>query len=189
MIYYTSDLHIGHKNALRFDDRPFADVDEMEREMIRLWNETVSPNDEVYVLGDVFYRYKGSKADFLYKLCGRLRLVTGNHDDGLLSDEQALSRFESVDMMKTVNDSGRMVVLCHFPIAEWDKKHRSSYHVYGHIHAQLRSSAYYMLAQERAFNAGCMINGYKPCTLEELEKNKRLFIEKNGISEQVLIRN
>lgn len=35
MIYYISDLHIGHKSAIRFDERPFADMDEMEREIIR----------------------------------------------------------------------------------------------------------------------------------------------------------
>ena len=37
MIYYISDLHIGHKNCLRFDERPFTDVQEMEKEMIRQW--------------------------------------------------------------------------------------------------------------------------------------------------------
>ena len=29
MNYYISDLHIGHENILRFDNRPFADVNEM----------------------------------------------------------------------------------------------------------------------------------------------------------------
>ena len=34
MIYYIRDLHFGHKNAICFDSRPFADVGEMENIMI-----------------------------------------------------------------------------------------------------------------------------------------------------------
>lgn len=57
MIYYISDLHIGHKAALRFDERPFADVKEMENEIILRWNQKVTAEDDVYILGDVFYGY------------------------------------------------------------------------------------------------------------------------------------
>lgn len=70
MIYYISDLHIGHKAAICFDERPFADIDEMEREIVRLWNEKVTSNDDVYILGDVFYRFNGRPADFLGQLSG-----------------------------------------------------------------------------------------------------------------------
>ena len=34
MNYYISDLHIGHENILRFDNRPFADVNEMNNKLI-----------------------------------------------------------------------------------------------------------------------------------------------------------
>ena len=32
--FYISDLHIGHENILRFDNRPFADVNEMNNKLI-----------------------------------------------------------------------------------------------------------------------------------------------------------
>ena len=66
MIYYISDLHIGHKNAIRFDERPFSGIDEMECEIIRRWNEKVSSDDDVYILGDVFYRFKGDRTVVCY---------------------------------------------------------------------------------------------------------------------------
>ena len=31
MNYYIADTHFGHKNVLRLDHRPFADVEQMER--------------------------------------------------------------------------------------------------------------------------------------------------------------
>ncbi len=52
MNFYISDLHIGHANAIRFDKRPFADIDEMNRAIIDNWNSRVKAEDTVYVLGD-----------------------------------------------------------------------------------------------------------------------------------------
>lgn len=175
MIYYISDLHIGYKNAIRFDERPFADIDEMEREIVRRWNEKVGADDDVYILGDVFYRYKGSRADFLKRLGGRLHLIVGNHDFEILKNEAALGCFESVDKLRQIVDDGRRVVMCHYPIISWNMKHFGAYHVYGHVHANINEGTIFMMKQERAFNAGCMINNYEPCTLLELEENNRFF--------------
>ena len=51
MIYYIADMHFGHKNVLRFDNRPFADTDLMDEVLIHNWNERVTGEDIVYVLG------------------------------------------------------------------------------------------------------------------------------------------
>lgn len=51
MIFYTSDLHFGHANAIKFDERPFTDVDDMADGMIHNWNSRVGKNDTVYILG------------------------------------------------------------------------------------------------------------------------------------------
>ena len=52
MIYYIADTHFGHKNVIRFDQRPFFDVEEMEESITMLWNAVVRKNDTVYILGD-----------------------------------------------------------------------------------------------------------------------------------------
>ena len=52
-IFFTSDLHFGHKNIIRFDNRPFSTVEEMDEALIRNWNAKVSDEDTVYVLGDI----------------------------------------------------------------------------------------------------------------------------------------
>ena len=53
MIYFTSDLHFWHKNAIIYTNRPFETVEEMNEKLIEYWNKTVHANDEVYILGDV----------------------------------------------------------------------------------------------------------------------------------------
>ena len=51
MIFYTSDLHFGHQNVIRFDNRPFDTVSEMDYTLIRLWNSRVREEDSVYCGG------------------------------------------------------------------------------------------------------------------------------------------
>ena len=53
MNYYISDLHLFHEAVIRFDDRPFRDLEEMHAEIVKRWNEKVNNGDTVYILGDV----------------------------------------------------------------------------------------------------------------------------------------
>ena len=57
MNFYIADMHFGHKNIIRYDNRPFGSVEEMDKALIQLWNETVGSDDIVYILGD-FSWYK-----------------------------------------------------------------------------------------------------------------------------------
>ena len=49
---YIADTHFGHGNILRFDNRPFSTVEEMELELVNRWAMAVEPKDTVYILGD-----------------------------------------------------------------------------------------------------------------------------------------
>jgi calcineurin-like phosphoesterase family protein len=49
MNYYISDLHIGHANAIKFDGRPFVDVNEMNNAIIENWNSRVKTDDQMFL--------------------------------------------------------------------------------------------------------------------------------------------
>ncbi len=80
-VWYTSDHHFGHSNIIRYCERPFSFVGEMNEAMVERWNERISADDEVWVLGDVVM---GSNHATLRRHVARLRghknLVPGNHD-------------------------------------------------------------------------------------------------------------
>ena len=79
MIYFTADTHFGHYNVIRFCDRPFASAEEMDEAMIQNWNDRVTGNDTVYILGDMFFRSTNAEG-ILKRLKGKKRLIVGNHD-------------------------------------------------------------------------------------------------------------
>lgn len=71
MIYFTADLHFYYKNIIASTNRPFSNTDEMDKVLIQNWNERVSPDDDVYILGD--FTMKGPKlaTSILYGLKGK----------------------------------------------------------------------------------------------------------------------
>lgn len=178
MKYYTGDIHFGHENAIKFDNRPFSSIEEMDRALIENWNSRINKNDNVYILGDVAFHNEKPYSWYLSQLKGQKHLIVGNHDARkLLKDEEALSYFVSVDRYLEVTDEKTRIILSHYPIAEWNGFYRESYHIYGHIHSRTDTTYQYMKQFDRALNAGCMLNNYMPVTFKELIVNNQIFKE------------
>ena len=168
MNFYIADTHFGHKNVLKFDNRPFASVDEMDRVLIEQWNAVVGSDDDIYIIGDFCYRSTKEPLWYLKQLKGRKHLILGNHDEYLLRDEKVMEEFVSVNNMVRIKDGTYSIVLCHFPLAEWYGYYRKTWHIYGHIHNKKQKCYQFLEHEERALNAGCIINHYTPVTIEQL---------------------
>lgn len=80
MRYWTSDLHLSHANIIDFCNRPYDSVDEMNEDIIRIWNETVSNDDEVWVIGDLAMGQIRESLSLIPRLNGDIILICGNHD-------------------------------------------------------------------------------------------------------------
>lgn len=183
VIYYISDLHFGHARVIDMDKRPFASIEEMDATLISRWNERVAENDDVYIVGDFAYRNGYSASWYLRRLKGKKHLLIGNHDRHTLADASAVSCIESIDKMMRIVDGERAVSLCHFPIAEWNGKRYGGYHVFGHLHTRRDDVYQFMSRFDHALNAGCMLNGYMPVTLDELIENNALFRQQKTVTE------
>lgn len=175
MNLYISDLHFGHRSVINFDNRPFFDVDEMDRVLIYLWNSRVQKDDDVYIVGDFAYRNEKPEEWYLQNLKGRKHLIIGNHDNKLLANDKAMGCFESVDKMMHVTDNGNHICVCHYPIAEWNGFFKGHWHIYGHIHNKRDGVFEYMKTFDKALNAACVINNYTPASLNELIRNNEIW--------------
>jgi len=173
--FFTADLHFGHSGIIKFCDRPFEDVAEMDRVLISNWNSRVTNDDHVYVVGDLFYGGRdaaGQRKAFetVSKLNGILHLVAGNHDFPYLKNTDYHYLFADVDHLRYLSHEGEHIFLCHYPLAEWSGYFRGSWHIYGHIHNAKNAAYLHMRNLENALNAGVDICGYMPVTFEELKE-------------------
>lgn len=67
MIYLISDLHLDHKNIIKYCNRPFSSVEEMNGAIIDNWNEVVKESDFVYLVGDLAFGWKKTKMRYWLK--------------------------------------------------------------------------------------------------------------------------
>jgi RNA ligase len=83
--WFTSDIHLGHRNVIEYCARPYANVHEMDKAIIEQWNSQVNPEDEVYFLGDFgINKRKALDKELVNSLNGVKYITLGNHDSGFV---------------------------------------------------------------------------------------------------------
>ena len=187
MNYFISDLHFGHKNILKFDNRPFLNIEQHDKAIIENWNNVVGENDDVYVLGDISWYDAEQTIQIFKQLKGRIHLIKGNHDGKLLRNKELHNLFvEVVDYKELKIDKQTSVVLCHYPIPCFKNHYYGWIHLYGHVHNSFEYNMIQHFKKEMRelydkpcfmHNVGAMMNNmdYTPRTLEEIirkEQNK-----------------
>ena len=170
IIWFTSDTHFGHANVLKFSERPWDNIDDMNYALIENINACVEPSDELYILGDFSFKLTVQQAYELRKLicCKKIHLVHGNHDKDWRQPEVA-NAFIVEPPIKVLKVDGVKIVMSHYPMADWQSMGHGSWHIHGHIHSQ--GSAYNdaNLAQGLLrFDAGVDANEYRPVSLAQL---------------------
>src|SRR5579872_7069486 len=153
-IFYISDTHFGHKNIIKYAKRPYQTVWEMNDALINNWNKVVSDEDDVYHLGDFAFDTQPDK--YFNQLKGIKHLIEGNHDGRVVRQLQWVSR----DKYLEIKDGDKTVILFHYPITSWDKKHYGSVHLFGHVHGAINQHIPNML--ENSYDVGVECIGYTP---------------------------
>jgi len=113
MIWFTGCPHFNHANIIKYTDRPFADVDEMNLRMQERWNKTVTNSDLIYVLGDFAISSFLQIQQQVHKLNGVKILIKGNHDKGYVAMHKA--GFHAVQKGAVVSLDGKPILLSHYP--------------------------------------------------------------------------
>lgn len=142
LIHFTSDTHFFHANIIKYSNRPFRHVDEMNETLIANWNAVVAPNDTVWHLGD-FAFCKGVEQfkTLLSRLNGTKHSILGNHDRTITNNERELlagGHLASIQHYAEIrSDKHPMIVLLHYGMRVWNKSHHGSIMLYGHSHGSL----------------------------------------------------
>jgi calcineurin-like phosphoesterase family protein len=117
--------------------------------IIKTWNETIKEDDEVYVLGDMFFCNQTKAIDILKQLNGKIHLFFGNHDEMLRVSKKQIPMgyrplkkefepyFESTQDYNEVMYCGKMFTMSHYAMLAWHQQGRGSINLYGHSHCSL----------------------------------------------------
>ncbi len=168
-IWITADQHYFHENIIKFQNRPFANVQEMNNQMVKLHNSVVDDNDIVYNVGDFSLGTYEETVNLIAKLNGNQVFLRGDHDywmDDIKSPIVSKNFNEIVvspNQLYELNfggQSGTSIILCHYALRVWRKKHYGSYHFYGHSHGNVPNV-------ERSMDVGVDTNKFRPYEYRE----------------------
>lgn len=170
MTFFTADQHFGHQNIIELCQRPFADVKEMNRALIENWNKVVKPSDDVWVLGDIFFKATDNTYfEIMPELNGNLYLIKGNHDHRRDYDIFFVGAFD----YKELTIDTQHITLFHYPMVVWNGHLRGAWQLYGHVHGNPVPEH----NNRKAYDVGVDCNYFTPVSFEDLQfklKNKQV---------------
>ena len=144
-IWFTSDPHFLHKNIIKYCDRPFSDVKEMNEVLVDNWNSVVGSNDLIFCLGDFSLGREDDTKRILQSLNGHKVLIKGNHEKSVMKKEYTRDEFDGgiYELLEIkvndeeVSDGFQDIVLCHYTMLTWNRSHRGAWQLFGHVHGNL----------------------------------------------------
>lgn len=184
--WFTSDPHYWHANVIKYCDRPFKSVEDMNEALVRNWNSVVKPGDTVYCMGDFSFAPRPVEL-YSRRLLGNKKLVPGNHDpvhpynkhykqalkQGKLKELFELYAehgWEVLPISSTLDIPGCAVVnLNHMPYDTTDSRYQEHkpdddgrWLLCGHIHQHWK-------IRERMINCGVDVWNFTPVNIETIK--------------------
>lgn len=189
-VYFTSDLHFGHRNIISFCYRPFLDTKDMDTRLIENWNEVVSNDDTVFVLGDIcWFHGRHDLKNTLKQLYGKdIYVILGNHDkeesfDLLLQDHPNWHVLGDAATL-FIDEEGKNATelfLCHYPLMTWPHRGFGAINLFGHIHSYpgFENMDSKLPLWPNQYDVGVDNNQYKPIEFGEITEklNNRIYTE------------
>jgi len=164
--YLTSDTHFGHYNIIKYCNRPFKSVEEMNEKLIHNWNEIVKPEDLVHFLGDFCFRNspggnQGEPFKYEYyasKLNGNITFYLGNHDSNSALKTKLISG--------VVRFANQNFWLIHNPAyANPDYE----INIVGHVHDAFRIKQIEIKGKKTiVYNVSTDVHNFKPITFDKV---------------------
>lgn len=159
--FFIADTHFGHKNIIKYENRPFETIEQMDKAIISNWNNTVSKDDRIFMLGDFSFYNKNHTSEILRNLNGIKYLILGNHDRNSPAVYRDMGFDESSRFPIIFED---FYILSHEPI--YLNENMPYANIFGHVHA----SPLYKTVSKNSFCVSVERINYTPIDFEEIKK-------------------
>jgi len=164
MIWFSADLHLGHENIIKYCNRPFKTLDDMNNKIIQNWNSRVKNTDIVYHIGDFCFKggLQGSITGSKYwekQLNGKIIHFSGNHDKN--------NSLKNVLKSGKMHYGGKNLHLQHIPPKEKDYGSNVDIILCGHVHEKWKSKIEFGIP---VVNVGVDVWNFYPINIQEIMK-------------------
>lgn len=166
-IWFSADYHIGHTNIIKYANRPYKEVEEMDEAIIENFDKYVGKNDIIFFLGDIAFGDDLARRTLCLMLKkAEVHFILGNHDSRYLKTINSLAT--SVNTLLDIEIDGHPITLCHYAMRIWNKSHFDAYQLFGHSHGLLQPHG-------KQYDVGVDNNKYMPVsyeTVKDILKNR-----------------
>ncbi|WP_252230709.1 metallophosphoesterase [Clostridium sp. ZBS15] len=165
-IFFIGDTHFGDSHIIDYEQRPFENVEEMDRELINRWNSVVTDDDTIFMIGDFSLHPKEKTKEICNKLKGEKILISGNHDNN--SEEYYYEcGFKNVYQYPIILEEFWMI--SHKPL--YLNKNMPYANIYGHVHG----NEMYVDYSKQSFCACVERINYTPISWEQIKEKMNIF--------------
>ena len=171
-VFFTSDTHFYHNNIIKYCNRPFKSVEDMNEIIIRNWNRVVGPDDYVFHLGDFCFAGSDKWKEIVSRLNGHIILIKGNHDH---ISKPMESLFDHVSYQMSIEINKEKVYLNHYPFLTYAGPYKKTpvYQLFGHVHTKKdmtgKDKGRLTLLFNTQYDVGVDNNNYTPVSWEEVK--------------------
>lgn len=156
MYYFTADQHFGHKNIIKYCNRPYKTVQEMDDDLIGRHNSIVKKTDVVIHAGDFTLANKKIAPRYIKQLNGIHVFLNGSHDRWMKNKDKFIWE-------KKIED--KYVVVCHYAMLTWPRSHYGSWQLFGHSHGELT-----IHSSKLQYDIGVDNNNYYPVSFKTIRE-------------------
>jgi len=155
MYFFTADEHYNHTNIIKYCNRPFDNIEEMDSELIKRHNEVVGKNDIIVHAGDFCWLNNSREVHekYISKLKGNNIILKGSHDNWMKNNNYIFTKMIE----------GYYIVVCHYAFRVWERSHYNSWNLYGHSHGRLEPVG-------KQWDIGVDNNNFYPLSFDELKE-------------------
>lgn len=157
-IWLYADPHFGHKNVIKYCNRPFKTIGEMNTQLIKNFNKVVEHDAIVFILGDFSFLNTESTQQILKAMNGFKYLIKGNHDRKTNSFYRSIGFMEVYDKPILFTYKNLTYILSHEPI---NTAQGNFINIHGHTHGQTSNLPW-------SFDISVEMTKYKPIQLETI---------------------
>ncbi|TFG17201.1 MAG: hypothetical protein EU531_03985 [Promethearchaeota archaeon] len=160
MYWFTADFHLSHKNIIKYCNRPFKDVEQMDTVILTNLENSLESGDILYYLGDLTFKEEIAKEFFERFNDLKIYYIIGNHDNPKVL-KIAKQNCVSISNLMDIEIEGLFITLCHYAMRVWNKSHFNAWQLYGHSHGTLDPIG-------KQYDVGVDNNMFRPISITQL---------------------